>query len=134
MMPCAKTCNKHKLMKFFTISVELYCSRETPNFIGSYNSHKDLEIEFHTHTPKLSNQNISYIGYSILIGWFSSMNTNIILESVTTEDLSIMKLLLIMIRTKNPRETIHIYLFVIHLYVRKNTIHIALNYIGDDYQ
>jgi hypothetical protein len=43
-----------------------------------------LEYEFHAHTLKLSNQNILYIGYSVLIGCFLIMSTKIILESLMT--------------------------------------------------
>jgi len=42
-------------------------------------SHISLEYVFCTHIPKSTNQNIVFIGYSILIGHFSSGSTKILL-------------------------------------------------------
>ena len=43
------------------------------------------------HTPKSSNQNAVFIGYDILIGWFSSMSTKLeSLVTIRTDDLLVM--------------------------------------------
>jgi hypothetical protein len=39
--------------------------------------------KFHTHTPKLSNQNAVFTGYDILIGCFSSRSTKLVIMSVS---------------------------------------------------
>jgi len=40
-----------------------------------------LQYKFGTHTSKLSNQNVAFIRYGILVGCFSNMSTKLVLKS-----------------------------------------------------